>query len=121
MSLKINNVGHQPHAKKPLTKAQKAAAITGAVVATAAVATTIAAGVMGKKVQPDAKLLNKIGAGYKQMGSFIASKASDFGAWVAKKANDVAVAFKKTTTNVASKVGTTADEAQSLAEDLKMI
>ena len=80
-------------AKKPLTKGQKAAAITGAVVTTAAVASVVAAGLLGKKV--DGNVLNKISAGYKTMGSFIADNAKVAGKWINGKFQDA----KKIVTN----------------------
>ena len=119
----------QIQAKKPLTKQQKTAIATTAIVATAATASAVAAFALGKKQAPDAKVLTKLGEGYKVMGKFVvdnATKAVKFvgdktkaaGEWISKKADDFATTFKKTLTNITSKVGTTAEEAQTLAEDL---
>lgn len=85
--MNVNSVsftGTPKAAKKPLTKGQKAAAITGAVVTTAAVASAVAAFAMGKKV--DGNILNKLGAGYKAIGSFVAQNAVKVGGFVAEKA-----------------------------------
>ena len=86
MSLGVNPITVQAQPKKPLTKGQKAAITTGAVLATAATAATIAACVIGGKKAPDAKLLAKIGTGFGEMGSFIAKNAKVAGEFVSAKA-----------------------------------
>ena len=86
--MNVNSVsftGAPKAAKKPLTKGQKAAAITGAVVTTAAVASAVAAFAMGKGVEGN--ILNKLSAGYKAMGSFVAN--SKAGKWVTTTFNSV--------------------------------
>lgn len=117
--MNINSVsftGAPKAAKKPLTKGQKAAAITGAVVGTAAVASAVAAFAMGKGV--DGNILNKLGAGYKAMGSFVAKNVTKAGNFVAEKAQDAWIGIQKAFTGFISRFGTTADEAASLRVDL---
>ena len=97
-------------AKKPMSKGKKAAITAGAVLATAATAATIAAGVIGGKKTPDAKLLAKLGTGFGAMGSFVAQKASDAGK-----------AIEKTFHNLVAKLGTTAEEAATLADESKLV
>ena len=113
--MNVNSVsftGAPKAAKKPLTKGQKAAAITGAVAGTAAVASAVAAFAMGKGVG------GNILAGYKAMGSFVAKNATKAGNFVAEKAQDAWIGIQKAFTGFISKFGTTAEEAATLAEDL---
>lgn len=95
--------------KKPMTKGQKAAAITGAVVGTAAVASAVAAFAMGKKVN------GNILAGYKAMGSFIADKAVKGWDWAGKKFGE-AVAWANE--NVISKFKNTQAPVEEVVEEV---
>jgi len=119
-------------AKKPMSKGKKVAITAGAVLATAATAATIAAGVIGGKKTPDAKLLAKLGTGFGAMGSFVAQKATATGSWVGKKAqtvgewigkkaSDAGKAIEKTFHNLVAKLGTTAEEAATLADESKLV
>ena len=103
--------------KKPLTKGQKAVAITGAVVGTAAVASVVAASVLGKG-KVDGNILNKLGAGYKAIGSFVAQNAVKAGGFVAEKAQNAWIGIQKAFTGFTSKFGATAEDAAALGEDL---
>ena len=122
--MNVNSVsftGNPNKTKKPLTKGQKAAIATTAVVGTLATASVVAAYALGKGKAPDAKLLAKFTEGYKTMGKFVADNAKVAGEWIAKKAGEVADAAKKTFANLTSKFGSTAEEAATLADDIKMI
>lgn len=107
--MNVNQVSFTAHqakaAKKPLTKGQKAAIATTAVVGAAAVATVVASAITGKKVAPDAKFLGQISAGFgtitnkageslKTAGGWITDKAGKAGKFVKEQAGKVGEFFK---------------------------
>ena len=78
MSNTIQPITPAPVAKKPLTKKQKAAIATGAVVTTVALGSAVAAYALGRNAE-GTKLLGKLKEGYKAMPGKIAELAT--GAW----------------------------------------